>query len=526
MKWRISYLLILLILIMPSYAILTDKLLAAWSFENNINDTFGLNNWSWTDSGDPLNPTYNDGILDMALNFTPENSFANRSNFTDFNNNPWIMDNISIAFWARVDNFSNYDYQTFFNFYKSNSAFLKLKYILSSDTFELSCSLDHLHVDKDDIGFNQTNTWYFLVQKFDRSTKNCSLSINGVVKMSYIVGVAIDEPFVWDSRFFCLGADGCPRPANQQKLYGLLDEFYIWNRTLNQSEIDNLYNSGIGLFYPFGEGGDTIPSLIALNNPQDNSNITSMPIIFNWTAIDNMDTVLNCSLKINGNIEVLDILSPNNTMISYSVSGLTTGSYLWNVTCLDDMENSNTSETRIFNVDLEIPLFSSLTDNTNSLTLNGTGLFGVTVENTNGSVYLEIDGQNITASNVSNIYNATHEFTASGTYPYSWHSWGNGTQHIYTSSDTRNYKVKAYSVVNIGIGQFGITTPNMILLFSMIVIWLVVIIMQFTLKIPILGVFQLIIGLFIGVILSSVHILLCLAFIMVSLALLIEAYMR
>jgi len=36
---------------------------------------------------------------------------------------------------------------------------------------------------------------------------------------------------------------------------GLVDEVGIWNKVLTSGEITDLYNSGSGLAYPFGEGG-------------------------------------------------------------------------------------------------------------------------------------------------------------------------------------------------------------------------------------------------------------------------------
>lgn len=88
------------------------------------------------------------------------------------------------------------------------------------------------------------------------------------------------------------------------------------------------------------------------------------------------------------------------------------------------------------------PQFSSFNDNNATLYGAGTGIFNVTVINTNGTVWLEIDGTNITATNISgNTYNATYEFSANGTYIYRWHSWGNGTSNNYNHSEDRAYYV-------------------------------------------------------------------------------------
>jgi hypothetical protein len=71
-------------------------------------------------------------------------------------------------------------------------------------------------------------------------------------------------------------------------------------------------------------------------------------------------------------------------------------------------------------------------------------LFNVTLLNTNGTVLLEIDGNNITATNLTaDVYNVSYDFTSAGTYTYRWHSWGNGTSNNYNVSTDRYYTVNA-----------------------------------------------------------------------------------
>jgi hypothetical protein len=89
-------------------------------------------------------------------------------------------------------------------------------------------------------------------------------------------------------------------------------------------------------------------------------------------------------------------------------------------------------------------------DNNGTLTNSGTGLFNVTVENTNGTVLLEINGTNIIATNYSeNKYNASYEFIQAGVYEYKWHSWGNGTNENHNFSETRYYTVNYLCIPNL-----------------------------------------------------------------------------
>ena len=81
-------------------------------------------------------------------------------------------------------------------------------------------------------------------------------------------------------------------------------------------------------------------------------------------------------------------------------------------------------------VDLAYPIFSNYLDNNGTLTVSGKGWFNVTLSNANGTVILEIDNTNITATNLSlNVYNVSYNFISNGTYSYKWYSWGNGTSH-------------------------------------------------------------------------------------------------
>jgi len=100
--------------------------------------------------------------------------------------------------------------------------------------------------------------------------------------------------------------------------------------------------------------------------------------------------------------------------------------------------------------DTEYPQFSSYWDNNGTLVDTGTGIFNVTVLNTNGTVLLEINGVNTTASNVSGsatTFNASYSFSSGGVYAYKWYSWGNGTLTNYNVSNIQSYTINSTAVV-------------------------------------------------------------------------------
>ena len=148
--------------------------------------------------------------------------------------------------------------------------------------------------------------------------------------------------------------------------------------------------------------------------------------------------------------------STTNTIMSTYVSGSTLLSNFVSGNQIRAIVYESSSASRQLRVDyiginvtladISYPIFSNYWDNNGSLAESGTGLFNVTLSNTNGTVWLEINGQNITATNKSGsatVFNATYTFINNGTYSYKWHSWGNGDSHNYNVSNTRSYTVNA-----------------------------------------------------------------------------------
>ncbi|MBD3310123.1 hypothetical protein GF351_02800, partial [Candidatus Woesearchaeota archaeon] len=105
---------------------------------------------------------------------------------------------------------------------------------------------------------------------------------------------------------------------------------------------------------------DTVAPAITLNYPTVKDNASS-PVNFNWTAVDDMDTNITCNLTIDGSVNQSAIYSLNDSFTNYTVSGFSDGIHQWNVSCVDDSGNSNTSETRSFTVDTIRPNITIIT---------------------------------------------------------------------------------------------------------------------------------------------------------------------
>ena len=105
---------------------------------------------------------------------------------------------------------------------------------------------------------------------------------------------------------------------------------------------------------------DFSPPSIILNSPENESGIdfNEDRVYFNWTAIDTLDTVLQCNLTVDGIVRRPNVwVSSNISKREYVLTSiLGQGEHWWNVTCWDQMKNTNISELRTFN--LTYPDFS------------------------------------------------------------------------------------------------------------------------------------------------------------------------
>jgi hypothetical protein len=97
-----------------------------------------------------------------------------------------------------------------------------------------------------EVGYLSTGTWYMITAVWDSSAETLSLYADTTLLNSVsITGTAENN----SSSAFYVGG----HPAGGDNWYdGYVDEVGYWDRALNGSEIDDLYNSGAGLQYPVG----------------------------------------------------------------------------------------------------------------------------------------------------------------------------------------------------------------------------------------------------------------------------------
>lgn len=217
---------------------LSDGLIAYYSFNGSYDDALG--NYNLTGVGIIENSS--NSIFDLALNFTGDTSTHLYSTDGLMNYN----DSRTFCSWMYQEQLLTSNYYRYF--------------ILSTT---MDGTTDDIWFDKDngadffrlltDNGFGGLVTyentssfeWIYWCFVFDGTNSTIFADGNNVASGSSVFSGS-------GTRYLLLGGyNGCSNGAGC--MVGLMDEVGIWNRSLNDSEISLLYDSGNGLQYPFNE---------------------------------------------------------------------------------------------------------------------------------------------------------------------------------------------------------------------------------------------------------------------------------
>ena len=152
--------------------------------------------------------------------------------------------------------------------------------------------------------------------------------------LSWQVGRARQNPGVW------------------QYFDGKFDEIGIWNRSLTQAEVTQLYNGGAGLNYG-------VPSSLALDllSPDDAVAIPTTSNNFLINITDLGGGVNNVSILINGTINQTNS-SGMDGLYNFSVNDLLEGFHNWSAEAYDGSDSLVESSIRTFTIDLTSPSFN------------------------------------------------------------------------------------------------------------------------------------------------------------------------
>ena len=131
-------------------------------------------------------------------------------------------------------------------------------------------------------------------------------------------------------------------------LDGMMDEIYLWNRSLTDAEAINLYDSGTGTFYEI----DTTPPSV-INNTPTNKTYGTTTITFNVTATDNF-IVDTCLYSLNNGINNYTMTNLTADEWTDTNSSMLEGGHVVVFYCNDTLNNLNNSQSVAFNIDIDV----------------------------------------------------------------------------------------------------------------------------------------------------------------------------
>ena len=102
---------------------------------------------------------------------------------------------------------------------------------------------------------------------------------------------------------------------------------------------------------------DTTKPVVLLQNPRTFEIFGIRDLFFNFSVTDNLASTLNCSLILDSEVnQTFSFIEGGSSF--FFVEGINEGEHEWRINCTDEALNTNSSETRIFTIDLTPPLVS------------------------------------------------------------------------------------------------------------------------------------------------------------------------
>lgn len=262
-------------------------------------------------------------------------------------------------------------------------------------------------------GFN-TASWYMMTYSFNSS--GLYLYINGALNSTLLQSSTLDT--IVEKRNMSIGS--YYELGNWVSYFdGLVDEVGMWNRTLSDSEVSQLWNNGSAI--TFTNNFDSAPN-VTLNLPVNNSNLTVSTYNFNGTVSDDIN-LTNVSFKLDGVIISTNTSGLNNSLYNFQYVGLTNGAHNWSLLAFDNTSQS-TESTRTFNVSVTAPsvTLQSPVDQYNTTSATNNFIAFVTSPDVLVNVSLVQNGTTITSTTNTSGTNNTN-YTFSGTFPDGTHTW-------------------------------------------------------------------------------------------------------
>lgn len=196
--------------------------------------------------------------------------------------------------------------------------------------------------------------WYFVVVTYNGSHVN--LYVNGTAD---VAPTAMTGSLDINADTVYIGAN---QGAAEEYWDGVIDEVGIWNRSLSQAEITQLYNNGDGITWT-----DVFSDIsVTLNAPVNDTLQSETLVEFNWTIIPTEINITNWTLTVwfsnntIAHLHINDSINSNETLtVIHNDTLFFDDSYIWNVeSCGTDgiAEVCDLSENRTFRIDTIPPV--------------------------------------------------------------------------------------------------------------------------------------------------------------------------
>lgn len=209
----------------------------------------------------------------------------------------------------------------------------------------------------------------------------------------------------------------------------VIDELSFWNRSLSESEINDLYNGGAGMTW---KSSVDAPPIVSINSPSS-ANYTTSPqsLNINCSATDDNE-IKNITLYVNS-VYNYSLTSSGTTYLNFQVTRqFGDGDYNLQCVGVDNVDNTGQSDVVKIGIDSQVPVLNLTYPINNSIFLDNLTTSNMTTKKLNWTVndthlascVYSLDGKtNITVvcssnSTTMNLSYATHSvvFFANDTY--------------------------------------------------------------------------------------------------------------
>lgn len=349
----------------------------------------------------------------------------------------WVNSDIEITSSTNNGALFGRDASQYFLYFGGNLASTISNEVLTFQT----TSNKYMYWNSGQISSISANTWHHLVFVFPTTT----------TAYLYVDNVSIGQANYYSSPVvpsFVSPAVG----SRSGSVYfdGDIDEFGIWTRELNTTEISELYNSGAG-YNPFAVVPGTNTLNISSPNPINDSQYDKYDINFNATVNSTYD--FNCSLYLNNTLnQTKNYLLGNDVAIDFDVTFNVSDWYNYKINCYNNETNENTT-TNYFLLDTIAPtLTTDFLNNSVWYNQNISGQFNFSDNLLLHTVNLSIDSSEI-IFNESHIHNKTYNYNMN--HNISHLSIGAHILNVYFSDGHTAEKLKNEKAYNPSNGLFN-----------------------------------------------------------------------